>query len=262
MRQLRLIGALVRLKIARQTAFRLGFFGPLFVDGSLFILQILMFSAIFAHVDSIAGWGRGQTLLFIGTFSLINAINMTVFFFGIQGLPNLVRNGDFDGYLTRPVNPLLRLTFENVNLGSAPLILFSIGIIVYAVRVIGLTPTFLQVGGYGLLVFAMLVLWYDLMVLLRSVVFFVISASSIGRLEGAFLEMCMMLPGTAYKGVFRLIFQVLLPYGIIGTVPVQFFSGILAPGELAGALATVGVFTVLAWGTFRVGCRNYKSASS
>lgn len=262
MRQLRLIWALVRMKAARQTAFRLGFFGPLFVDGSLFILQILMFSAIYSHVDSIAGWGRGQMLLFIGTFSLIDAINMTVFFFGVLNLPSLVKGGDFDGYLVRPVNPLLRVTFENVNLGSAPIILLSVGIIVYGARVMGVTPSLFQIAGYVLLVLLMLLLWYDLMLLLRSVVFFAVSASSIGRLEGAFLEMCMMLPGTAFKGAFRLIFKVLIPYGIIGTVPVEFFSGLLSPGELAGALAIVAVFTALAIGTFRLGCRNYKSASS
>lgn len=262
MRQLKLVWALFRMKTARQTAFRLGFFGPLFVDGSLFILQILMFSAIYAHVDSIAGWGRGEMLLFIGTFSLINAINMTVFFFGVLNLPALVKSGDFDGYLVRPVNPLLRLTFENMNLGSAPLIVLSIGIIAYAVRVLGIDPSPMRVAGYALLVILMLLLWYDLMLLLRSVVFFAVSASSIGRLEGAFMEMCMMLPGTAFRGAFRVIFQVLLPYGIIGTVPVEFFSGLLSPGELFSALAIVAVFTVLAIGVFRIGCKNYKSASS
>ncbi|WKK92725.1 ABC-2 family transporter protein [Clostridioides difficile] len=39
-----------------------------------------MFNSIYSHVDSIGGWQQGEMLIFIGTFSLINAINMTIFF--------------------------------------------------------------------------------------------------------------------------------------------------------------------------------------
>ena len=261
MRQLRLVWALFRMKTARQTAFRLGFFGPLFVDGTLFAMQIAMFSAIYGHVDMIAGWGRGQTLLFIGTFSMINALNMTLTFFGLNGLTRLIKSGDFDFYLTRPMNPLLRVSLENINLGSAPLALLSALIIARAARIMG-GVTLWHAIGYAVLVLMMLLLWYDMMLLLRAAAFFVISASSIERVEGALLEMCMMLPGPAFRGAFRVIFTVILPYGIIGTVPAQFFAGLLTGGQLLGAVATVAAFTVLAIGLFRIGCKNYKSASS
>ena len=58
------------------------------------------------------------------------------------------------------------------------------------------------------------------------------------------------------------IFTVLLPYGIIGTVPTQFFAGLLTGPQFARAAAAVAVFTVLSVALFRIGCKNYKSASS
>ena len=96
--------------------FRFDFFGAFFVDSSLFILQLLMFNSIYSHVDSIGGWQQGEMLIFIGTFSLINAINMTIFFFGIYDIPRKIQEGELDYYITKPLDPLFRLTFENINM--------------------------------------------------------------------------------------------------------------------------------------------------
>jgi len=82
-RHLKFLYMLFKVKLSRTMAFRFSFFGAFFVDGSMFLIQILMFSSIFSQVDSIGGWDRGQVLFFIGTFSLINALNMTLFFFGL-----------------------------------------------------------------------------------------------------------------------------------------------------------------------------------
>ena len=139
MRNLRFILTLFKMKLSRTMMYRLSFFGGTFVDGSLFVLWLLMFNAIYSKVDSIGGWSRGQTTIFLGTFSLLNAINMTIYFFGVVGIPWKIKSGDLDHYLTKPINPLLRITFENINLGSAPLILLSIGIIVHGASLAGIS---------------------------------------------------------------------------------------------------------------------------
>ena len=54
-RQLRLIWMLVRMKLKRMMIVRLSFFGAFFVDGSMFVIQLLVFSAIYGNVNSIGG---------------------------------------------------------------------------------------------------------------------------------------------------------------------------------------------------------------
>ena len=127
----RFIKELLKLRMSHLMAFRLGFFGPLFVDVSLFFIQLLVFQALFANVDRIGSWGQGEMIIFIGTFSLVDAINMTVYFFGVLTIPDKVRTGEMDLYLTKPVSPLLRITFEKVNPGSLPQLLFSVGVFAY-----------------------------------------------------------------------------------------------------------------------------------
>jgi len=221
-----------------------------------------MFSSIYSQVDSIGGWDRQQVLFFIGTFSLINALNMTFFFFGLITIPRKIQTGQLDLYITKPVRPLLYLSLENINIGSFPLVLGSIGILVYAVSGMTIEITTSTVIGYIFLVTLMLILYYDIMVILRTILFFVIQASAIDHLEGELITLCMKIPGVLFKGAFKLLFYLFLPYGIMATIPTQYFTGTLRPWEFVYATGIVFIFTVFALGFWRLGLKNYKSASS
>ena len=262
MRNLRFIFILLKLKLSRMMMYRLSFFGATFVDGSLFILWLLMFNAIYSQVDSIGGWNRGQTIVFLGTFSLLNAINMTIYFFGVISIPGKIKDGELDHYLTKPINPLLRITFENINPGSAPLILLSIGIIAYGLSLQGIALSPGTILLYALFVILMAVLYYDMEVILRTIPFFVISAANIERFEGAAIELCMRIPGVLFKGVFKVLFYVILPYGIMATIPTQIITNSASGTMVAASVVVVIVFTVFTQWFWRFGLKNYKSASS
>jgi len=259
---MRFVWLLVKLKLSRMMVFRLSFFGGFFADALLFVVQILTFGLIFGQVDSIGGWGQGEMLVFIGTFSMINGINMLVFFFGLNDIPDKIRRGDLDHYLTKPGSALLRLTFENVNLGSAPLLLFSGGVIVYGVRVSGAEVTAALVLGYVVLVLLMTLLYYDMELILRSLTFFFLGDGAISTLEGSLLDLNFRVPGVIFQGPFKFLFYFVLPYGIMATVPTQALTGTLTLSGLVQALAVVVVFTAFALWFWKFGCRNYKSASS
>jgi len=242
--------------------FRLSFFIGFFADGMLFAVQLLTFQIIFGQVDSIGNWGQGEMLIFIGTFSMINGLNMFIYFFGVSNIPRLIRTGGLDLYITKPVNPLLRLTFENVNLGSAPLLIFSGVIVAYGVSVLGAEVTAPLLTGYITLTLLMTLLYYDMEVILRTLPFFFIGTSAIDRLEGELIMLNFKVPGVIYQGVFKIIFYFILPYGIMATVPTQALSRTLTAGGLLQALAVVVFFTVFALWFWKFGLKHYKSASS
>ncbi len=187
-KNLKFILLLFKMKLQRQMVYRLSFFGATFVDGSLFLLWLLMFQTIYSQVDSIGGWSQGQTTIYLGTFSLLNSINMVLYFFGVNGITGKIHSGDLDHYLTKPVNPLLRITFENIDIGSVPLVFLSIGIVVYGVIMTGMSVNFGTVLLYTLFVLLMALLYYDMEILVRTLPFFFLSVGNIERLEGAAFE--------------------------------------------------------------------------
>jgi ABC-2 type transport system permease protein len=261
-RNLRFVLLLIQLKFSHMMVFRLSFFGTFIADGTLFLVQLAAFNVLYGQVERLGDWSRGQMLIFVGTFSMINGLNMLLYFFGVIGIPGKIHSGDLDHYITKPVSPLLRLTFEEVNPGSAPLLLLSGGIIAYGVSVEGVTLTAPLLLAYGALVALMTLLWYDLELILRTLSFFVLSAGALEQLEGSLMELNFKIPGVLYKGVLKALFYFILPYGILATVPTQALTGGLTPPGLAQALGVVGVFTAFALWFWRFGLRRYKSASS
>lgn len=261
-RNLRFILLLIKLKLQHMMVFRLRFFGAFFADGMLFTTQLLAFNVIYSQVDAIGGWGRGQMLIFIGTFSMLNGLNMLIYFFGVNDIPGLIRSGGLDMYITKPVNPLLRLTFENVNPGSFPLLILSGLIVAYGVSVSGVLVNTPLVVAYSVLVLLMTLLYYDMEVILRTLPFFFISTSAVDSLEGELLMFNFKIPGVLFKGVFKIIFYFILPYGIMATVPTQLLIGTLSLPGLFQALGMVAVFTVFTLWFWQYGLKHYKSASS
>lgn len=258
----RVLKELVRIRFQNLMMFRLGFFGPFFVDGSLFAVQLAVFSAVYANVEKIGTWGSGEMILFIGTFSLINAVNMVVYFFGVTGLASKIKTGEMDLYLTKPVSPLFRITFEKINPGSVPLVLMSLVIIGYGVWVSGITPGAGSVAIYCIWVLIMQVLYYETEVLIRCVSFYLVSNARLEQLEEAGLELCMKLPGIAFYGIYKIIFYCILPYGIMATLPVQSLIG-----EMDWHLAACGIAVTVGFGlltafVWKNGLRHYNSASS
>ena len=261
-KNIRVVRELVRLRFQNVMMFRLGFFGPFFVDGSLFLVQLLVFEAVYGNVEQIGGWGKGEMILYIGTFSLLNAVNMVVYFFGVIGITGKIKNGEMDLYLTKPVSPLLRLTFESINPGSVPLVIMSVVIIMYGAVSARVVWNLQVIAGYSFWVLLMLVLYYDMEVLIRSISFFVISTAKLERIEEAGIEICMQLPGTVYYGIYKLIFCVILPYGIMATIPVKSLIGECDLQVVIYGVFMVLIFSLLTGLVWKMGIRKYNSASS
>ncbi|MGL5434041.1 MAG: ABC transporter permease [Lachnospiraceae bacterium] len=261
-RNYRFIKALIKLRLSQLMTFRMGFFGPFLIDSSLFVIQLFAFGMIYSNIDTVGGWGQGEMMIFIGTYSLINGLNMVIYFFGVISIPEKVKSGEMDLYLTKPVNPLLRISFENMNPGSLPLIPFSILIIIYGVSVSGIAITVLGVIWYVLTVIAMTLLYYDMEVIIRTLSFFLISGGGITLLEEAGLSLCMQIPGVIMKGMYKLVFYVFLPYGIIATIPTQILVNSISWRGIVYGYFIVVVFTAITFRLWNYGVRHYHSASS
>ncbi len=261
-RNLKLILTLLKLRLSHLMVFRLSFFGAFFVDGSMFVIQLLLFDVLYSQVASIGGWQRGEMIIFIGTFSLINALNMSTFFFGLISIPDKIRTGALDHYLTKPSNTLLRLSFEQINPGSLPLIAMSLLIIARGVSLLPSPPAPLAVMGYIFLVFLMTLLWYDLMLLLRTAPFFLTSAATVHQIEESLIELSMKVPGVVFEGIWKILFQVVLPYGLMATLPTQMLTGTLTLPGLAWGSGVAVLFTLFTLRFWKFGLSRYKSASS
>ncbi|MDE5597753.1 MAG: ABC transporter permease, partial [Lachnospiraceae bacterium] len=184
-KNMRVLKELLYLRFHGLAVFRLDFFAPFFIDGSLFVIQLLAFGVVYANVDTIGSWHQGEMILYIGTFSLLNAVNMTLYFFGVNGIPGKVKSGELDLYLTKPVSPLFRLTFENISPGSIPLVCMSVCIIIYGISMLKMRLTVTRIGKYLFWIVLMAVLYYEVEVIIRSISLYIVSMARMRQIEEA-----------------------------------------------------------------------------
>lgn len=261
-RHLRLMKMFFSFRLSNQMIYRASFWTAVFVDVSLFLIQLAVFSVLFLNVDSINGWNRYQMVFFVGTFTIIDGLDMFLYFFGVISIPMKIREGKLDIYLTKPVNTLFWLTFENMDIGSVFICIPGIIMVITAAMKLGIRLTLTKILGYILLLLLMMMLLYSLMLIIRSMAFFFIKINALNELEDELIGFSFRIPGVVFRGIAKFILYVLLPYALIATIPTQFFTDSLSGGMWLLVLVVVIAFTLLAQWVWHMGLKHYGSASS
>ncbi len=261
-KNMRVLKEMVHLRFNNLAVSRLDFFAPFLIDSSLFLVQILAFKAIYSNTDRIGNWRQGEMVVYIGTFSLLNAINMVIYFFGVNEIPQKIRSGGLDLYLSKPISPLFRLTFENISPGSLPLVALSVCIILYGINILDINLGIVQAGTYIFWILLMEILYYDMEVIIRSVPLYTVSMARMEQIEEAGLDLCMKLPGIALCGIYKLFFYLIMPYGIMATLPVQSIIKEMDLWTGIYGIFVVVLFSIITCIIWKCGLKHYNSASS
>ncbi len=258
----RILTPLIHCRVSRQMIYRLSFWTAFCVDLLLFMMQLITFSAIFSQVETIGGWSLAHMAIFLGTFTMLDATYMGTYFFGVLGIPDKIRTGGLDLYLVKPVNPLFLLTVEGVDFGSIMLTVPGFMMVAWGVIRLGIHVTPVLVAGYVLLFVMMYGLMYCVMVVLRCAAFWLVRTNAFNELENALVEFSFRIPGVVYQGVWKVVLYILLPYGIMATLPTQFLTGGMHWYHWLLAGSVVASFWILLTLLWQSGLRRYNSASS
>lgn len=261
-RYLKLILTMTKMKLSKDMIYSVDFWIAFVVDAGLFVFQIIAFTSIYNHIDTINGWTLNQMYIFIGTFSIVDSINMATFFFGIITLPNKVRTGQLDLSIVKPIDTQFYVSIQSFNPGSIFGVFVGGSMVTYGVINGGYDVTAIHVLGYILLVIMMVALMYALMLIIRACSFLFIKIDAIAQAEDSLVEFAFRVPGSAFRGVSKFIFMVLIPYGLIATVPTEHITNLLDYKEWLAVILITTVFVVLARVTFKFGMSKYTSASS
>lgn len=259
-RTLKTLWYLTKMQLSSSMMYRASFWGALFADGSLFLIQLIFFGVI-SRNGSIGDWNIHHLTVFTGTFMALDGAYMATCFFGINALPDAVRTGELDTVLVKPVRPLLYLIFSKLNLGS--LALFAAGLVIslYGGARLGLlSPA--GVARYLALFALMYVLMLALMLMLRLPAFWFTRVEGFVMVENTLLEFALKLPDPAIQGAWRVLLCLVIPYGLAANLPAMALFGPLSPGQWAAGLILPFAFLGLCLLLWRRGMARYDSASS
>src|SRR6188768_1821834 len=103
-RYLRLWSALARYSLTRELAFRSNFLVKIFVELLWLSILLLFYQTVFAKTDMVASWNREQYLFFVGCYFAMGGVLETFFLDNCNNFADLLRTGDLDFYLLKPID--------------------------------------------------------------------------------------------------------------------------------------------------------------
>src|SRR5271165_1614052 len=124
-RYLRLVGSLAQYTLKRELAFRGNFLVKVSVEVLWLGILVAFYRTVFARTSTIAGWSEPQYFFFVGCFFAMNGIIEMLFLDNCNEFAELVRTGDLDGLLLKPIDEQFLITCRRIDWGTAPNILMG-----------------------------------------------------------------------------------------------------------------------------------------
>lgn len=261
MRYFRLYAYFLRFSFSKAMNFRLDFFFRIFMDIIYYFVNISFFKLVYLHTPLLGDWNESQIMVFVSSYLVVDAINMTVFSSNMWWLPYFINKGELDYYLTRPVSPLFFLSFREFSANSFVNFFMAFGLLTYA---LASYPTSFNFG--ELLLFAVLLLngvllYYAIQMMMILPVFWTHSSRGFVDLFYA-LGLAMERPDKIFKGWLRVIFTTILPFALIASFPTRLFLDKFEWQTLLHlTIVTISLWSVMLF-VWRKGLRAYSSASS
>lgn len=265
-RYIRLWLALARFSLVRELAFRSNFLVKIFVEVLWLGILIAFYETVFARTDVVANWTRYEYLFFLGFYFALGGLLETFFMENCNNFADLVRTGDLDFFLLKPMDEQFLVSCRSIDWSCAPNVLMGAGVMVAA---------FISSGnafdpGRAMLFLIMLVcgtaLAYGFLLLLTSASVWFMRNQSLFEMWWLFSTL-MRYPREIFQGTIAypagLFFSFVVPIMLVTNVPASImmrpiFEPILV---IYTIVATVVVLGLSRW-FFRFALERYRSASS
>jgi ABC-2 type transport system permease protein len=266
-RYLRLWGAFARYGLTREMAFRSNFLIKISVELLWLGILLVFYDTVFAQTSVVAEWTREEYLFFVGCHFALGGLLETLFLGNCGEFADLVRSGDLDFYLLKPIDEQFLITCRDLDWSTAPNVLIGAGVMAFALW---------QMPGWE----------FNPWVALSFVVLFacgtaiaysfllMLTASSVWMMRNQSLYEIWWLFSTLMRYPREIFlrswwaypigwfFTFVIPVMLVINVPARVMVKTLEPEFVAFTLLATAVLLYLSRKVFRLALRRYRSASS
>lgn len=252
----------IKVGLLRSMAYRPHFFmmiaGKVIRIGLLF----LFFQAIFFQVDRIGQWSFDGVLLLFATFHTVDFVMSITFHRNLSfGLPRKVQTGDLDMRMILPGNLLFFLSLEDLDFMDFFSFIPTLGFLGYVLYRLEFSFSWVQLAAYGLLLFSALVFLFSTVLIIATISFWTTQSYGLARIFDDLLKIGRY-PLDIFPSFWKVAFIYFLPLVVIAQIPSQVLLGALSVKFVLYSFCVAGVSVVVALNFWRMGIRNYSSAST
>jgi ABC-2 type transport system permease protein len=264
-RYLRLLGGLGVYTLNRELAFRGNFLVKVSVEVIWLGILIAFYRVVFARTNTVAGWDEPRYLFFVGCFFALNGLIEMLFLENCNEFAELVRTGDLDGLLLKPIDEQFLITCRRIDWGTAPNVLMGSIVMAIALYNASWQLDFTRVATFLITFVCGTAIAYGFMLMLTSVSVWMVRNQSLMEMWWLFSSLARY-PKEIFSGTWAAplgaFFTYCVPILVVVNVPANAMVRVL-DWPMVGL--TIGATVLLLWLSrrfFHYALRSYRSASS
>ncbi|HJT79223.1 MAG TPA: ABC-2 family transporter protein [Gemmataceae bacterium] len=266
MRYVRLLTAFARFGLARELAFRGNFVIKVTVELLWLGILLVFYRTVFAKTSVVAGWAESEYLFFVGCYFAMESVIETLFLGNCVEFAELVRSGDLDIYLLKPIDEQFLLTCRDFDWSTVPSAVLGVAVMGMSLHEMHRPFVPLRLLAFvGLFACGVAIAYSFLLMLTASSIWLVRNQN---LMEAWWLFTSLM---RYPKEIFAVrlaaplgwFFSFVVPILLVVNVPARVMVGVLDEPWMIGFTVAVAVgLLVLSRAFFRHALQRYRSASS
>lgn len=222
---MKLFTELLKVLLKSKAEYRFNFFMEIFINIFTYTVTYIQIWILTNNFNSICGWGFYELML-LYNFNLFSyGFACMIFYHPMRAIEELVRNGDFDGVLMKPMNPFVYMLLRQGYFGFCGHII--LGIIVFIISFRHLQLTF-SIGVLLDIIIKMLgavLIQSSIMILTGALSFKFVRALSV-------MDVCIYkirgfidYPISIYSMGIQVFLTIIVPYAFVNYYPVEALIG-------------------------------------
>jgi ABC-2 type transport system permease protein len=266
---IQLYARFLRVYMKAQMEYRFSFFGDIFVNMMTFVTLYLSLWVLFQTFENLNGWIFWEVVFLYNLNLITYAISSLFFWQPMKSLENMVRTGEFDNFLTRPLRPLTVMVFRQFQHTF-------IGHIIVSMVVFGLCTYKLHIHwSWSSVLFIILsvcggsLIQAGIIILAGSSAFWVVRSTAIVDISIYAVRNYINYPISIYGKSIQLLLTFLIPYAFVNFYPAAAFlkkdEGISGSFQnlyqYSSMVIGILLFAFAVW-VFQKGVKRYESSGS
>ncbi len=265
LRYLRLLLALTRFSLAGEMAFRTNFLVKITVEVLWLALLLIFYRTVFLKTSTVAEWSEAQYLFFVGCYFALEGVMETLFLGNCTEFGELVRTGDLDFILLKPIDEQFLVTCRHIDWSTSANVVMGACVMIVSLVQQHWTFDLAQVLLFLALFVCGVATAYSFLLMLMSSSVWLLRSQSLMEMWWLFTSM-MRYPREIFRGPLASplgwFFTFAVPVLLVISVPADVMVRVIDPRFVMFMFAATLVLVFVSRKVFRLAMSRYRSASS
>lgn len=258
----RIFWHLRRMRVMQRMAYNVNFF--IMAAGVLLqmVFSVVFVRVLFGFVGNLAGWSYYEALAVVASYMILEGA-MWVLCAYLCAVSRLIKEGALDSLLVKPIDAQFLASAWQGDPEDSVRLVSGAAVLLYAWQNLNmpLGQGLINFVFYALLMVCAFFILYSIVLVTRSVSFWVIEAYSLHAIADSITKMSQYPTNIFYHAVVRLVFSTLIPLAFLATVPARIFIRGFDWQSVGASLLVAIVFFYCSRQFWLFALRRYSSAS-